>query len=69
MMQRKKNLSSLLIKGLVGLLIFLIRCPAMATDDESSTLPRWFPKLLGAQATGTYQYMPTFNSHMKERKA
>ncbi|HTZ39617.1 MAG TPA: carbohydrate porin [Syntrophales bacterium] len=31
-------------------------------DSLSSKLPYWFPKLLGAQFNGVYQYMPDFNS-------
>jgi len=62
MMQRKANFSNLFINGLIGLLIFLIPGLAMAAEDGSGFLPSWAPKLLGAQATGIYQYMPTFNS-------
>lgn len=35
---------------------------SVAAGPDTATEPSWIPKLLGAQVTGIYQYMPTFNS-------
>jgi high affinity Mn2+ porin len=35
----------------------------------SAPKPSWKPKLLGAQATGIYQYMPTFHNPYEEDKS
>ena len=61
-MHRKAIFPNLFGKSMLCLLIFMIPGLAMAAGDDSATLPSWVPKLLGMQATGIYQYMPTFNN-------
>ena len=61
--------TSPLKKGAFVLFILLVPALAMATPDAPFTLPSWAPQLLGAQATGIYQYMPTFNSPYEGAKS
>jgi hypothetical protein len=76
MVHRKEISSNLFAKGVLCLLVLLIPGLAVAADDDSTTLstlasklPSWAPKLLGAQATGIYQYMPTFNNPYEGSKS
>jgi high affinity Mn2+ porin len=68
-MHRKAIFLEVFEKSILDLLIFLIPSLAMATGDDPATLPSWAPKLLGAQATGIYQYMPTFNNPYQGEKS
>ena len=58
----------LLTPGMIALLMFVIPGLAAAGTD-SVTEPSWIPKLLGAQATGIYQYMPGFTSPYEGAKS
>ena len=69
MMRRKAISPPLFAKGILSLLVLLIPGLAAAAGDDSTTLPTWAPKLLGAQATGIYQYMPTFNNPYQGEKS
>ncbi|MGA2957805.1 MAG: hypothetical protein ABSF48_19025, partial [Thermodesulfobacteriota bacterium] len=76
MVHRKEISSNLFAKGVLCLLVLLIPGLAVAADDDSTTLstlasklPSWAPKLLGAQATGIYQYMPSFNNPYQGEKS
>ena len=61
-MRGKALYLNLLTTGMLCLLMLPIPNLAVAAGPEPATEPSWIPKLLGAQVTGIYQYMPTFTS-------
>jgi high affinity Mn2+ porin len=69
MTYRVAPLSNLLPTGMLGMLMFLIPILAEAGEMESGSGAGWIPKLLGIQATGIYQYMPTFHSPYEGEKS